>query len=351
MIARLLRTFFSSTLLDSFLAVFISVVVISVIVAFAGYDPFNVLALIVCGGLGDLEAVYGTLMAAMPLIFSGLALALAFRAGLFNIGSEGQLIAGGLAAALVGHYVNLGPLTVFAMALAGMVAGFAWAMVPITIKLYRGAHEVIGCIMMNYIAINLSLWLVRGPFRADASTERTPAIADGGWWPTLDSIGATDLNFAVVVALVTAAALAWILFNRPFGFELRSAGANPGASRASGIHVKRTLLLAFGLSGAISGLGGAAGVSGVLGSFNSQFSPGYGFDGITIALLGRNHPIGVVFAALLFGMLRNASKLLQWHADISPEIVFLFQGIVILALIASGPMRRLLSRVLRGEER
>jgi simple sugar transport system permease protein len=343
---ELMRRFHSAPLVDSLIAILLAVLLIGFVMLLSGHDPFRIVALFICGSLGDLEALYGTFMSSMPLIFSGLSLAVAFRAGLFNIGGEGQIFVGGLAAAALGHYLNLGPLTVFAMAAVAALAGFAWAMVPITIKLYRGAHEVIGCIMMNYVAINFSLWLVRGSLRADASTEKTPPIVEGGWWPNLDSVGATNFNFAFIFGLIVAAALTWLIFHRPFGFELRSAGANPGAARAAGIRVNRTFILAFGLSGAIAGLGGAAGVSGLYGSFNSQFSPGYGFDGITVALLGRNHPVGVIAAALLFGMMRNASKLLQWEAEISPDVVFLFQGFVILALIAAAPTRRLLARLI-----
>ena len=344
-----LRNLERGPLIDTVTALLIATATICFIVVLEGHDPFVILSLFVCGGLGDLESIYGTLMTSMPLIFSGLSLALAFRAGLFNIGGEGQIFVGGLTSALVGHYLNLGPLTVAAMMLAAAIAGFLWAMPPILIRLYRGAHEVIGCIMLNFIAINVCLWLVRGPFRADASTEKTPPIQPGGWWPTLDSIGATDFSFAFFVSLILAVFVYWLIFHLPFGFELRTVGANPGAARSAGINDRRTLALTFGLSGAIAGLGGAAEVSGVFGSFYSQFSPGYGFDGITVALLGRNHPLGVVLAALLFGMMRNSSKLLQFEAEISPDIIFLFQGAVIIALLAAGPVRNLVMRLLRRE--
>ena len=333
---------------DSILAVLIATVLIGLVVAAAGDDPFQVISLFVCGGMGDLEAVYGSFMSSLPLIFSGLSLAIAFRAGLFNIGSEGQILMGGISAALVGHFLDLGVMTLPLMILAGAAAGFAWSLIPVTIKLFRGAHEVIGCIMMNYVAINLCLFLVRGPFRADASTEKTPPIVEGGWWPVLDKIGATEFSMAIIFALLCALVIWWVLFNRPFGFELRATGANPGAAKSSGIKVNKVILLSFGLSGALAGIGGATSVSGVFGSFNSQFSPGYGFDGITVALLGRNHPVGVILAALLFGTMRNASKLLQWQADISPDIVFLFQGFIILALIAAKPLREMISGKLKG---
>ncbi|HUX07275.1 MAG TPA: ABC transporter permease [Acidobacteriota bacterium] len=344
----ILRQLRSGPLIDSLIAVLLAAAVLSIVVAAIGHNPITVLSLFICGGVGDLESIYGTLMSSMPLIFSGLSLALAFRAGLFNIGGEGQLFVGGFAAALAGHYLNLGSMTVVLMMAVAAAAGFAWAMVPIAIRLYRGAHEVIGCIMMNYIAINLCLWLVRGPFRAEASTEKTPPIQPGGWWPTLDTVGATDFNAAFFISLIIAVLVYWMLFRLPFGFELRAAGANPGAAAASGINVRSTLILTFGLSGALAGLGGAAEVSGVFGSFYSQFSPGYGFDGITVALLGRNHPVGVVAAALLFGMMRNASKLLQFEAEISADIIFLFQGIVIIALLAARPIRRAVAARLAG---
>lgn len=351
MLTKVMDRLHKGPLVDSLLAVVIAIIMIGLVVTIAGDNPFTVLSLFVCGGLGDLEAIYGSLMSSLPLIFSGLSLAIAFRAGLFNIGSEGQILVGGLAAALSGHFFDLGIFTLPLMIIVGAAAGFIWSLIPISIKIFRGAHEVIGCIMMNYVAINLCLFLVRGPFRADASTEKTPAIVESGWWPQLDKIGATDFSMAIIFALFTALVIWWVLFNRPFGFELRATGANPGAARSSGIKVNKVLLFSFGLSGAIAGIGGATSVSGVFGSFNSQFSPGYGFDGITVALLGRNHPVGVVFAAILFGIMRNASKLLQWQADISPDIVFLFQGFIILALIAAGPLREFISgRLKRGQQ-
>jgi len=290
------------------------------------------------------------LMTSMPLIFAGLSVAFAFRAGLFNIGAEGQIYVGGIVAAMIGAYVDFGPLTLIFMFGAAAVAGFLWALVPITIRLYRGAHEVIGCIMMNYIAIWLCLWFVRGPFRADDFTRwRSPWISASGRMPVLDSVGATDFSSAFLLSLALAALLYWLLFHRPFGFELRSAGAGPGAARSAGINVKRTLLVSFGVSGAAAAFGGAAQVTGVYGTFFTQFSPGYGFEGITVALLARNNPGGVVAAALLFGMMRNATKLLQFEAEMSPDLVFLFQGAVIIALIAAPAARRLLARLIRRE--
>lgn len=347
---KILKRLHEGPLVDSLIAVALATFLISLLVLLAGRNPLTVLSLIICGGLGDLESLYGTLMISMPLIFTGLSVAIAFRAGLFNIGAEGQLYVGGLAAALVGAYLNLGLLTLPAMFAAAALAGFVWALVPIAIRVYRGAHEVICCIMMNYVAVWICLWLVRGLFRADDATKwRSPWVSTEGHMPILDSIGATDFSSAFLLSLVCAALLYWILFHRPFGFELRSAGANPGAAAASGINIRRTLILTFGLSGAAASLGGAAQVSGVYGTFFTQFSPGYGFEGITVALLARNHPLGVVVAALLFGMMRNSTRLLQFEAEISPDLVFLFQGAVILALIAAASLRKILAGWFRGD--
>lgn len=341
----LLRYMRSGPAADSLIALFIACAAQGLILAALGYDPVRVLALFARGSFGGGEALFGTLMSSMPLILSGLSLTLAFRAGLFNIGSEGQIYVGGLAAALVGHYACAGPLTLPLMLCAAAAVGAAWAAVPIAIRLARGAHEVIGCIMMNYIAINLCRWLVRGPFRAAASTEKTPQICGAGSFPALAGAGTAELNSSFLFAVGLVLILWWLLFRMPFGYELRCVGVNPGAARAGGIEVKRTLFLAFAASGAVSALAGAAMVGGVYGTFYSQFSPGYGFDGITVALLGRNHPLGAIGAAVLFGAMRSSSKLLQFEADISPDVIFLFQGIVIVSLLAAVPLRRRLERL------
>ena len=347
---KILNRLHAGPLVDSMIAVVMAALFISFVILLIGRNPLAIISLFVCGGLGDLESLYGTLMTSMPLLFAGLSVAVAFRAGLFNIGAEGQFFIGGLAAAFIGARLDLGLLTVPAMMLAAAGAGFLWAMVPICIRVYRGAHEVIGCIMMNYVAILMCRWVVRGPFKAAPDTDwRSPWIMDSGRMTVLGSVGATEFSSAFFLAVFLAAAAYWVLFHMPFGFELRSVGANPGAARASGIGVNRTLLVAFGISGAAAAVGGAAQVTGVYGTFYTQFSPGYGFEGITVALLARNHPIGVVAAALLFGLMRSASKLLQFEAEMSPDLVFLFQGVVIIALIAAEPIRRSLAGLFRRE--
>jgi len=292
------------------------------------------------GAFGTQKAIIGTLVRATPLIFAGLAVALAFRCGLFNIGVEGQLALGALFAAWVG--VNLAglpailhlPLTL----LAGALGGFLWGMIPGALKARTGAHEVITTIMLNYIAAQIAGYLLTGPWRDPNPTNvtaQTSKIADAARLPML----LPGLHWGVVLAFLAAVAVWYFLWKTTWGFEIRTVGANASAAKYAGINVARNIILAMALGGMLAGLGGAVQVSGVNYRSTLGFNIGYGFDGIAIALLGRTTPLGVVLAALLFGGLRNGATLMQFRTQISADIISVIQALILIFVAAEQIIR------------
>jgi len=292
------------------------------------------------GAFGTQKAIIGTLVRATPLIFAGLAVALAFRCGLFNIGVEGQLALGALFAAWVG--VNLAglpailhlPLTL----LAGALGGFLWGMIPGALKARTGAHEVITTIMLNYIAAQIAGYLLTGPWRDPNPTNvtaQTSKIADAARLPML----LPGLHWGVVLAFLAAVAVWYFLWKTTWGFEIRTVGANASAAKYAGINVARNIILAMALSGMLAGLGGAVQVSGVNYRSTLGFNIGYGFDGIAIALLGRTTPLGVVLAALLFGGLRNGATLMQFRTQTSADIISVIQALILIFVAAEQIIR------------
>lgn len=292
--------------------------------------------------------VLESLVAATPYIFAGLAVAVGFRCGLFNIGAEGQLFVGATCSAFVGYaFTGLPAIVHIPLALlAGAAGGAAWAMLPAILKAKVGAHEVINTMMMNYIAFRLSEWLLNGPMmRPGGTTPVSPNIAPSAELPRFF---ADPLRFHLgfFIALGVAAFVWWFLFRTTWGFELRTVGASPEAAKYAGMSLTRNYLIAFGLSGALAGLAGANEVLGVNHNLALAFSAGYGFDSIALALLGNSHPLGVVLSALLFGTLRSGGTRMQNVAGIPVDIISVVQALVI-AFIAAPAIIQALYR-LRG---
>jgi len=283
-----------------------------------------------------------SLVAATPYIFGGLAVAVGFRCNLFNIGAEGQIGIGALAAAWVGYkFTGLPAVVHLPLAiLAGALGGALWAFIPGYLKAKTGAHEVVNSIMMNYISFRLSDWLLNGPMKAPGYRPLTPNIEPSAALPRFlpDPI---RLNWGFPLALLIAALVYWFLFKTTLGFEIRTVGANARAARYAGINIVRNIILAMVLSGALAGLAGAAQVLGVDHWVGQGFSSGYGFDSIALALLGKSHPVGVVAAALLFGTLRSGATRMQSIAGIPIDIISIIQGMVIVFVAAPAIIRRL----------
>lgn len=291
------------------------------------------------------------LVLSVPYILSGLAVALGFRAGLFNIGVEGQFVIGGLCAVFVGYQVTGLPAVIHLplSLLAGAVGGGIWAAIPGYLKAKTGAHEVINTIMMNYVAFRLVEWLLKDPLEVVQGTHRTPDILPTAELPRFFP-HPIRLHAGFVLALLVALAVYWFLFKTTWGFELRTVGANPNAARYGGMSITRNFVLAMGLSGALAGLAGATESLGVTRNMTLGFSAGYGFDSIALALLGKSHPLGVVLAGILFGTLRAGGKRMQSVAGIPLEIISIIQALVIIFVAAPAIVRAIYRLKVEREE-
>jgi simple sugar transport system permease protein len=319
-------------------AVFVvAVLVAAVVIALSGSPPLPALAAWWEGAVSAPGALPESLLNTTPLLFTGLAVAIGLLAGQFNIGVEGQLLVGALASAWVGFAVSglPAPLHVVLALLAGALTGAIWGWIPGILKAWRGAHEVITTIMMNYIAIYLTQYLVTRVWKdPNSMSPQTPEALPSAWLPTL--VEGTRLSVGLLIALVTALILWYVLKRTVWGYELRAVGANPEAARAAGVKVSRVIWASMAISGAIGGLAGAVEVLGVHHRYYDQFSPGYGFDGIAVALLGNNHPLGAVLAAFVFGAMKNGAVYMQSVTvpAVPREITTVVQAVIIFFLAA-----------------
>ncbi len=318
-----------------FLSVALALAAGSLFILAAGERPDEIYSLMIRESLGTGYGLGQTLFMATPLIFTGLAVALGFRAGLFNIGAESQLYLGGFAAAVTSAALAGWPAPVLLpLSLASAAAaGGLWGALPGALKARFGAHEVINTIMLNFIAFALVSWL--GTFVFQPATVRTAAIGPGAVLPRLERIVPTlhgsPANAALALGLAAAAAVGVLLFRTRRGYELRAVGLNAAAADYGGISIGATQTLAMALSGAVAGLGGVNFVNGYKHYFEQGFSGGAGFIGIAVALLGRNHPAGVVAAALFFGALSYGGLVI--NARVPKELVEVLQALVILIAI------------------
>jgi simple sugar transport system permease protein len=325
-------------------------------IAKVGSDPGAALA----AGIGSVRGAYGgllagsignpfmdigpvteTLLRATPLIFAGLAVALGFRAGLFNIGAEGQIYIGALFATAVGiGFTDLPLLVHLPLAVAaGFVGGAVWGFIPGILKARTGAHEVITTIMLNYVSylvVDLALRQVffQLPGRDDPISKN---ILPSATLPRL--LPDERLHWGLIIALLAAVAVWWLLFRSTKGFEFRAVGLNPSAARYAGMNISRTIILTMMISGGLAGLAGASEIIGTNLRLTPSFSPNWGFDAIAIALLGASRPVGVVFSAILFGALRAGAAPMQAQTGIPIDLVVVIQGLVIMFIAAPALVR------------
>jgi ABC-type uncharacterized transport system permease subunit len=300
--------------------------------------------------LGQL-GIFETLTIATPLILAGLAVTIAFRAGLFNIGAQGQIILGASFSAAVGFGWNLPPvLHLMAVILAGAVGGAIWGGIAGVLKARTGAHEVIVTIMLNYIAINLIGYLLKSPLKdPESSNPVSPALHDSAVFPLL--LGPNfRLHAGFLLAVLAVIAVAWLLNRSTLGFELRAIGANPSAARTAGMVVSRGYIIVMLIAGALSGLAGVAQVAGTEKSLDAEVAGSIGFDAITVALLGRSTPWGTFFAALLFGAFKAGGTSMAVNANVSIDIVLVVQSLIVL-FIAAPPLIRAIFRLKSASSR
>ena len=348
-------------------SVIFAFVVGALIVAITGGNPFNAYAGLICGGLGIACAqgenpalqISTTIVYVIPLITAGVAVALPFRAGLFNIGAEGQLLAGAMACTAIGvKFSSLpAPILLPMVLIGGMLAGAFWAGVAGVLKATVGAHEVVTTIMLNYVA----QWLLRfliigGPLQLAAGTSKSLPIGQGARLATVLPASNSLIIFGLpssvyrvhtglLLALAAAAIFAFLLWRTSLGYEIRAVGQSQKAARYAGVSVPRTIIVTMLIAGAFSGLAGAVQIAGVDHNLTDKyFSDTTGFDAIAVALLGLGSALGIVLAALLFGALHAGGAVMQADAGISSNLVLVLQALILFSIAANfvGQIRRLL---------
>ena len=287
-----------------------------------------------------------TLTSATPLIFAGLGIGIGFRAGLFNIGAQGQILLGATLGAMVGFMWHLPfPLHLIVAVIGCAIGGAIWGFIPGVLKAKTGAHEVITTIMLNYVALNLVSWLLslESFQRPGSDNPQSPVVDTTAQYPKLFGDQYT-LSLAFVLALVAAVFAWWLMERSTLGFQFRAVGANPSAARTAGMNVSRVTILVMVVAGAMSGLAASAQILGTQPSLTVGIAGSLGFDAITVALLGASRPFGIVMAAVLFGGLKAAGPTLQVEAGLPIDIVLVIQSLIVL-FIAAPPLVRFLFRL------
>jgi ABC-type uncharacterized transport system permease subunit len=330
--------------LPQIIAVLLALLVGALVLAATGHSPIEAYAAILMGAFGDIHGIGQTFTQATPIIFTALAFLFAFKCGLFNIGAEGQLLMGGLTAALVGisttglpAFVHL-PLAL----IAGAAGGALWGLFPAVLKAKLGANEVITTLMLSYVAVGITSYMVTYPIKAPGMVPQTVLIAASAELPGI--LPPTQLSASFIIALISAGMVSYLLQRTTIGYEIRAIGLNTKAAESGGISIKKGIILALVASGALAGLGGAGEILGVHHRFIDGFSPGYGWDGLAVALIGGLNPYGVIFAAVFIGALRSGGQSMSRSTGVPLDIVFILQALVILFVAAPRLIKYILKR-------
>jgi ABC-type uncharacterized transport system permease subunit len=331
---------FSPTESPVLLASLVALLVGSFLCVLYGESPARIFSALLSKTWGDAYGIGQVLYKATMLSFTGISVAVAFRAGLFNVGVEGQLLLGGFAAAVVGAWLSPsmpGIVVMLFSLLAGAAAGALWALLPAILRAYRGAHEVISTIMLNFLAASLVNYLLtEGGFAVEESVHTKP-VAAGAMLSRLSAyispFSGSAANTSILLAAIVAV-LYWFIFAKTrLGYQLKSFGLSPEAAVTNGISASRMIIIAMLLSGAVAGLGSINFVLGYRGYFEENFSAGIGFLGIAVALVARNSPSMIPVAALLFATLSQGG--LAINARIPKDLIDILQGVIIIAVIAA----------------
>ncbi|GAA3243114.1 ABC transporter permease [Nonomuraea helvata] len=354
------------TVAGAVIAIVLAIAISSVAIIAAGASPLDAFAAFFDFGATPRAVSNGIatfLNRAVPLFIAGLAVAVGFRMNLFNIGVEGQYRLAAIVAAYVGSTFQApAPIQIAVIIVVAAAVGGLYALIPAVMKVTRGVNEVIATIMLNYIAINLTSYLVRGPFAGQRAagqlTTTTPQLPESAMFPNLnflfDGFGLLPPTrggglWGFLIVAIVLGVVVWVLLERTrFGFNVKASGLNGPAALASGVNPKTMVIAAMVLSGAIAGLIGLPEILGDKGAFNSNFTAGLGFLGIAVALLGRNKPVGIAIAALLFAFLDRAQGALQ-IANVPPSVITIMQGVIVLLVVVANEVTNRLA--LRLEER
>lgn len=331
------------------LSLVLAFVIGGIVILMLGTNPIEAYKILIKGAFGTPVAFTVSLTKAVPLILTGLAVAVAMKSKVFNIGAEGQLLVGAFGAAYAGFAFQLpAPLHLAVCMLAAVGAGMVWAFIAAFLKYTRNVHVVIATIMLNYIAVSLIRYLVCGPFKEAGSTNNaTQMIAETAKLPLLlQKPLSLNAGFLIALAMIV---LVYILLNKTtWGYEMRAVGLNPNASNAAGINVGKNMFLALVISGGLAGLAGGIEVCGNLYRVVDGFSPGYGFNGIPVALMAYCNPFAIFFSALLIGAMRNGALAMQIQMGISQDMVDIIQGLVIIFLGCDNLIRYYMGKIKIG---
>ena len=323
-----------SELKKSLAAIGIAILVGALFILMSGESPIEAYGALLKGALGSPKSIANTISKSIPLAFTGLAVALGSRCGMLNIGAEGQLHAGAMAAVLTALSLSAfpAPIVLVVSIIAGILAGMIVGGIPGFFKARLNTNEVIVAIMLNYICTLFTSWLVNGPVKSDGSTAQTEVLPEGVWLGRL--IPQTQLTTALFILIAVAILIYIFLWKTSVGYQLRAVGANPSAAGTAGIRVKTYMIMAMVLSGGLAALAGITEVFGKYHRFIEGFSPSFGFTGIAVAILGRNHPAGVLLTALLFGIMDMGALRMSRVTDVSTNMVTVVQSLVILLVAA-----------------
>ncbi len=319
----------------------------AIIIIITGHDPILAYTSLICGGFGQFCAngesatyqISQTLVFTTPLILTGLAVGFAFRAGLFNIGAEGQLIMGAIATTVVGIRFASAPAIILlpAVLIAGTLAGALWGGIVGALKAWTGAHEVVTTIMLNYIAqYFLEYLIVGGPLQGKNLFSASVQIGDGAQLPLLPGQLYGGVSAGIFISLAAAVVYWFVMQRTTLGYEIRAVGQSQRAARYAGVSVKRTIVVSMLISGAFAGLAGAVLIAGLRFKLTDSYRPDTtGFDAIAVTLLGQSAAIGVVLAAILFGALHAGSSIMQGDANVSGNLVLVLQGLILFSIAAN----------------
>lgn len=332
-------------ILPQAVAILLAFLVGAVVLVITGYSPLDAYGAMLSGAFGDTFGIGQTFTQATPIVFTALAFLFAYKSGLFNIGAEGQFLVGAFTAAIVGISFESLPFFIhLPLALAaGVVGGALWGFIPAILKARLGAHEVITTMMLSYVALYLTGYMVNYPFKEPGGwVAQTVFISPSAELPRI--LPPTQLSASIFVALILTGLTYYILQRTTVGYEIRAIGLNPSAAESAGISIKKGIVLALTISGAMAGLGGAGEVLGVHRRFIEGFSPGYGWDGLAVALVGGLNPAGILLASVLFGALRSGGMTMTRTTHVPLDIATILQALVILFIAAPKLIKYLMKR-------
>ena len=346
-------------MLTPFLAIITALLIGALVMLLSGDNPLFAYFGLFRGAFGSAQGLAKTIRKVTPFIFTGLSVAFAFKAGLFNIGASGQFLIGTVCSVAVGvHFEGLPFLIHMPLALlAGMLGGAVWGAIPGLLKVWRGTHEVISTIMLNYVASLLSGWMVYAggtqgqnpgplsdPEAAARAISETKDVLVNARIPWMFGLGPPyRIHWGIVIALITALVIWWLLWKTTIGFEIRTVGLAPRAAKYAGMKAGKTVVMTMAIAGLLAGMAGAVDTLGLNHKFAPEFTGSAGFEGITIALLGKTHPLGIVLSAFLIGGMNAGAAKMQFDSGVAAEIIQVVQALV-LAFVAAPEIIRLIYR-------